>query len=206
MRGARSRPPGLGIKSVDCLARVGVALSAFLVVPNVAQAAPAATCQQSDVADVVSRERDGEVGDDIYVRVRSAGPAREACVYKPMAGDWLVGKGEAFYVKALKGRFLAIDAGTGAKRRLLIFDVSTRAKRADADYDDQKSLQVDADAIRFWQIAAKPVKPAACPAAWRKANAGARQAHKTTEIRFTVSDATSSLTGATDCMLTEDDT
>ena len=199
------------LKRSRLLAAFGLAaLSADVLAADVlaAEGSPPASspvCRRSDAALVVSRERKEDVGEDIYVRVPPGAPDAP-CAYASKSGDWVLGKGAAFAVLVLEGSLLAIDSGTGAKRRLLIYDVSTRKKRVDVDYDDRKEkFAAGADGIDYWRIAAKPVKPAACSAAWRADNKDAKQAHRTFQAHLAPGADKPRDTGATDCVLTEDD-
>lgn len=170
-----------------------------------AEAPPRPQCRSSGDVVVVSRDRAGEVGQDIYVTKREK--TGSACLYRPKPGDLRIGRGVDTYVMALLGPMLALDSGTGPDRRLTIYDVTTRKKLADTAYDDARKVVADTVALTYWRVAAKPVAPAACPAAWRAAaeNADARQAHRSYEVRIGLGDRKPHDTGAADCVRLQED-
>ena len=170
--------------------------------------APAVACHRSGDVTVVSRPRAEDPGQDIYVRTSPPGAADSSCTYAPKPEDWIVGQGEPDAVLALQGRFLVLDSGTGSDRTLKILDTAARTKLVETAYDDDTGkFAADAGAITYWRVGDKPVKPAACPAAWKKDkdHKTAKRAHRTYQVRFGVAKAKARDTGKTNCRLTQDD-
>lgn len=180
-----------------------LAIGAAIGMSFTAQAAP--VCHDTSDYRVIARERDGGPGTDIIVR--QAAPPKAPCVFAVKPKDYLPGTGESADVVAIQSRFLALDAGTGPDRRLLIFDVAARKKLIDVPYRDSDGVKPGPAGYTYWQIGTKPIKPAACPADWRKApdNQDARSAHATSEMLFGFTDAIARPTGKTSCTQTQND-
>ena len=193
----------------DLAKRLAISLSVLM--PAAADASPAGkpVCRNTPGYLVITREKNGNVGDDILVRrTASAAQKKSSCAFAVRPGDYVLGRGdEAAYVLAMQRRFIALDVGTGPDRQLLIYDVELRKKLVDVPYDDSKSVQVREDRFVYWEIAKNPVKPQSCPAVWRQTteNRDARAAHSTREVTFAFVDGLVRDTGNTGCTRTQDD-
>jgi hypothetical protein len=184
---------------------MGLAFFASLaaIAPGSAKPTPA-VCHETEGFVVITRARDNDPGSDILVRAKPPTAPKAACLYAPKPKDYTPGKGETADFLALHGRFLALDAGTGPDRRLLILDLAARKKLIDAAYVDGDIVASNPDGFTFWRIG-DAVAPPACPADWRKDNADATAAHATSEVFLSFATGTLKPTGKTGCTRTQGD-
>lgn len=153
---------------------------------------------------VVTRDRNGETGEDIVVKAKP--PTEGPCRYAVKAGDWEP-KVDAAYFSVAGARFLALDVGTGPDRQLLVYDIAARRKVFGTPYDDARKVRTTTDGFVFWDVGAQPIKPATCPKDWRKDpdNVLASSAHVSREILFAFKDGKTRETGRATCMRTQGD-
>jgi hypothetical protein len=168
---------------------------------------PKPECREYPGYTVISRGRDGETGNDIIVRAKAKPTSKTSCKFAPTATDYVLGKGMSADVLLMHDRFLVLDEGTGPDRTLLIVDVKVKKTLVTSPYAEHGPLDGRKDGFVYWVVDTEPVKPGACPAAWRlnPENAQAKAAHIIRQTLFAFADATPHTLAGVECTQTQND-
>lgn len=131
-------------------------------------------CHDGSAYAIVTRSRDGEVGQDILIKKKSSSSSTPQCVYQKEDGDIELAEDGPTYALALIGEYLLLDSGTAPfPRGLAVYDISKQKEV----YTDRYNGPTEAGehSYTYWQ----PVdtKPTAtnCPelAQWEANGLGA---------------------------------
>jgi hypothetical protein len=104
-------------------------------------------CHQYARYTVVARERNEEVGSDVFVR----SSPHASCAADSLPGDYVFRNEWAEYFAGLRGDYLILDSGTGPDLRgLIVIDLASRRRVFEGGYVDLAPAPTP-DALGVWQ-------------------------------------------------------